>query len=495
MRNTWHDMMSLGDVLSIWSKVCESASVSWYLYREALLCAEGYHMLSGKTESVNVVVFASDLLKLKKSVLPRFPKDWCVGTLDIAVDQAPLVIKKDEKVILQIDVLWPVENENKLNLLGDQLNKIRSKSKKILRNVKFLRVFFGLNGERLLARSLKKASQKAFDEMCILAAKTDRKAVNYSDILTNIKFQFWDAHFFSKSATITCKEGTYPVFHDYKEYLKKTYGDYEDGLTDSIGVGLTAEEKNELKNHQRRCKEALAFLQALAQKYRLRYYLLAGSVLGPVRDGGFIPWDDDIDVGIRVEDLDQFEARVKEHLPKSLPKGFELVQSEANNPYPRMFSKICYEGRCCIDLWPLVPTYVKGIRAIFTWYFAKIITKAHYYKIGCQVKNFLELVKPMCLFLSDKQIMALARHNERKYVNKKTDAYINLYSIYRREKETIKREWLDTPATRDFDGLEVPVVGCTEQYLEHLYGDYMSKPAPWKRASRHVERFSSKEYK
>ena len=140
-------------------------------------------------------------------------------------------------------------------------------------------------------------------------------------------------------------------------------------------------------------------------------------------------------------------------------------------------------------MWPLVPTYEKGIRAKFTWYFAKIITKAHYYKIGYKVTRFLKVVKPLCRVLSDKQVMALARRNERKYVNRKTDAYINLYSVYKREKELIKRECLDKPAILEFDGLKVPAVGRTDEYLKHLYGDYMVKPAPWKRASRHLERF------
>jgi hypothetical protein len=42
-----------------------------------------------------------------------------------------------------------------------------------------------------------------------------------------------------------------------------------------------------------------------------------------------------------------------------------------------------------------------------------------------------------------------------------------------------------------FNGLEVPVVGHTKIYLTHLYGDFMSFPLPWKRASRHVARFGA----
>ena len=43
----------------------------------------------------------------------------------------------------------------------------------------------------------------------------------------------------------------------------------------------------------------------------------------------------------------------------------------------------------------------------------------------------------------------------------------------------------------EFEGVEVPVIGCTDEYLTHLYGDYMKKPVPWKRASKHFSRFSS----
>ena len=276
----------------------------------------------------------------------------------------------------------------------------------------------------------------------------------------------------------------YPAPADYRAYLEKNYGDYENGLHDDIGVGLTAEEKIALKAHQEKCREALAFVQELSQRFGLRYYLLAGSVLGAVRHGGFIPWDDDVDIGIRIEDLARFEEKVKEHLPR----GFTLVQAGPGDPYPRMFSKICHEGRCCIDLWPLAPIYNDGWWAQFTWFFSKLITKVHYCKIGYPVEKHGKLGKVCSLFLTDRAAMALARWNERKDLGK-APSYINLYSVYSRKKETIPKAWLDTPATAEFEGIEVPVVGCTHDYLTHLYGDYMTLPAPWKRASRHFERF------
>ena len=57
---------------------------------------------------------------------------------------------------------------------------------------------------------------------------------------------------------------------------------------------------------QARLLEILKAIDKVCRRHHLTYYLLAGTMLGAVRHGGFIPWDDDADVGMPRQDYDIF---------------------------------------------------------------------------------------------------------------------------------------------------------------------------------------------
>lgn len=51
---------------------------------------------------------------------------------------------------------------------------------------------------------------------------------------------------------------------------------------------------------------SLVKVQDICRRHGLTYYAVAGTLLGAIRHGGFIPWDDDIDIGMPRTDYERF---------------------------------------------------------------------------------------------------------------------------------------------------------------------------------------------
>ena len=91
-----------------------------------------------------------------------------------------------------------------------------------------------------------------------------------------------------------------------------------------------------VKKLQKRQYEILLEFDKAAREMGLPYTLSSGTLLGAVRHGGFIPWDDDADVAMLREDYERFLKEGQKHLPDYL----FIQHYETDRNYPHNFIKI-----------------------------------------------------------------------------------------------------------------------------------------------------------
>ena len=89
--------------------------------------------------------------------------------------------------------------------------------------------------------------------------------------------------------------------------------DLDEIIEDKRNEGVTT-----LRQAQLVMLRLLRITDAICKKYGLNYWLCSGTLLGAVRHGGFIPWDDDIDVAMSREDYERFIEIAKNELPASV---------------------------------------------------------------------------------------------------------------------------------------------------------------------------------
>lgn len=103
---------------------------------------------------------------------------------------------------------------------------------------------------------------------------------------------------------------------------------------------MTAFDKNELRKLQLTLLEILLVVDKFCKENEIHYFLDSGTALGAVRHNGFIPWDDDADLGMLRVDFDRFIQLAQE----GLPEGYSLHTFDNTPGYAGMFAKVYKDG-------------------------------------------------------------------------------------------------------------------------------------------------------
>ena len=157
--------------------------------------------------------------------------------------------------------------------------------------------------------------------------------------------------------------------------------------------------------------QAIEFEMAVAirdifERNNVRYVIEYGSLLGAVRHGGFIPWDDDFDYVVFEEDYE----KASEALRRELPSKYILQDKESDPNYFYSFSKVRHLNSLALEEGFTDNLKYKGIsidlfkgnveknnRYARRLFLAKSHTRSHWNKFRSQ-RSFGELIKTAVSF-------------------------------------------------------------------------------------------------
>jgi len=103
---------------------------------------------------------------------------------------------------------------------------------------------------------------------------------------------------------------------------------------------------NEMTQLKHILLDMLTDIDSAFKKHNIRYTLMFGTLLGAVRHGGFIPWDDDIDIAVPRKDYNH----LLEHFTEIFPSEYELLTPETCHHFEFFFSKIHKKSTSFIEV-------------------------------------------------------------------------------------------------------------------------------------------------
>lgn len=243
--------------------------------------------------------------------------------------------------------------------------------------------------------------------------------------------------------------------------------------------------------------EILKEFDRVCQKNNLTYFAVGGTLIGTIRHEGFIPWDDDIDLGMPRKDYDKFIEIANKELNNNffVQSGYDYKNSWVS------FTKIRKKNTLADEKTTVHIDYPKGIFIDIFPFDNTPTNQGFWFKVKCniiksmaeatlykwQVKKINEIRrKNLCRFFAlfsnkflkkaQNILMTSNNNKECKYLV----SYCGSYSLY---KETNLKDMILPVKRKKFENIEIFVPNDYHSYLTNIYGDYMQMPPKDKRVN------------
>lgn len=244
----------------------------------------------------------------------------------------------------------------------------------------------------------------------------------------------------------------------------------------------------------------LKWIDEICRKNNIKYFLYAGTLIGAARHQGFIPWDDDIDIGMLREDYDKFIELMR----NNNYERYKIVTPEITTEYLYPFAKIVdtktrliekkidcgIDMGLYIDIFPLddVPEDIKMRR--------KLIKKHSRYESllmyamsrnhgGKGLKMLLRPFLDVYIKIVGKEHLRnkiIKLMSKQKHTNSKM---VGVIALSCQEFDMGLKKWFSETTEMKFEGEYFMVPVGWKEYLTKRYGDFMTLPPEDQRVSDH----------
>lgn len=239
-------------------------------------------------------------------------------------------------------------------------------------------------------------------------------------------------------------------------------------------------------------------IDKVCKKYNITYYLMYGSILGAIRHGGFIPWDDDIDLTMPRDDYEKFIKLSHEfkdpyflqtpYTDKEYVFSFARVRNSKTTSYSEVFKYQKMNHGIFVAIFPLDNCLLTEDSCIYE----------RNKKLARMNSAYMRRNYP-CLSDSDKErvlefsnnnplsIYEEIQKNSQVHQHKKTDYLAHLAcAIYSYEKQCFHKSDFSKAIIITFEKrFSFPIPIGWKNILKLVYGDYLSMPPIEERGKWH----------
>ena len=258
-------------------------------------------------------------------------------------------------------------------------------------------------------------------------------------------------------------------------------------------------DKDTLKEMQQKMLEMLIYFKQFCEKYHLRFWLIGGGAIGAVREHGFVPWDDDIDLQMPRPDYERFHRLWAKYGDK---KRYTLCRSDRKTNYHHAASSlrdpnttfICTYNKnqeiChgislefgAVDATP-DSKLLQYIQIFWGYMFAIFNAQRLPNNRGKMARTVTKMLYAMTTKKMKDDIWIFAEKQKSKYSWKKAHYIKELWgktSFY-----NFPKEWFDSVVWVDFEGEKMPLPKGYHEYLSLIFGDYMKRPPVEQQVAKH----------